>query len=161
MIITLRPPDAAGPLRIGATGQDTVGTLRQLGVPLVLCRAAGSRPGWGIHRPSGLFIGVYFDAHDRVEAIEFGRPGNNTDDTVTYHGLDVFTTPAADPVTQLRRQVTVQKEEDGHAFTTPDLLLAFWRPTTPETPDDEDGRFFESVLLAQPGYYDQAADEHR
>ena len=93
MIITLIPPDVAGPLRIGATGQDALDTLRQLGVPLVLCRAADSRPGWGVHRPSGLFIGVYFDTHDRVEAIEFGR-------------------------------------------------------------------YFESVLLARPGYYDQAVDEH-
>ena len=135
-------------------------TLRQLDVPQVLCRASGSRPGWGIHRPSGLFIGVYFNAHDHVEAIEFGRPGDSTADAVTYNELDVFTTPAADLITQLRQHTTVREEEDGHAFIAPDLLLAFWRPTTPETPDD-DGRFFERVLLARPGYYDQAADEHR
>jgi hypothetical protein len=155
MIIVLRPPDTVGPLRIGATGQDTVNTLREIGVPLVLCRVGGSRPGWGVDRPSGLFIGAYFDADDCVEAIEVGRPGANTDDTVTYHGLDVFTTPAADLVTQLRRHTTIHEEEDGHAFTAPDLLMAFWRPIEPETPDDEDGRFFESVLIAQPGYYDQ------
>ncbi|MEV0129787.1 hypothetical protein AB0H83_15180 [Dactylosporangium sp. NPDC050688] len=154
MIIVLRPPDLAGPLRIGATGQDTVDTLRQLGTPLVLCRATGSRPGWGVDRPSGLFIGVYFDAHDRVEAIELGRPGDNTGDAVTYNELDVFTTPAADLVTQLRRRTTVHEEHDGHVFTAPDLLLTFRRPTTLETPDDEDGRFFASVLLARPGYHD-------
>lgn len=161
MIIELRPPDAAGPLRLGVTGQTTVDILRQLGVPLVLCKATGGRPGWGVHRPSGLFIGVYFDAHHRVEAIEFGRPGDSTADVVTYRDLDLFTTPAADLVTQLRQHTNVREEEDGHAFTAPDLLLAFRRPTTPETPDDKDGRFFESVLLAQPGYYDQTADEHR
>lgn len=154
MIIMLRPPDVAGPLRIGATGQDTVETLRQLGVPLVVCRTVGSGPGWGVERPSGLFIGVYFDAHDHVEAIEFGRPGNNTDDAVTYNQLDVFTTPAADLVTQLRRSTTVDEDETGHAFNAPDLLLAFWRATVPETLDDEDGRFFDSVLLAPLGYYD-------
>jgi hypothetical protein len=162
MIITLIPPDVAGPLRIGATGQDAVDTLRQLGVPLVLCRTADSRPGWGVHRPSGLFIGVYFDTHDHVEAIEFGRPRDNTGDAVTYNELDVFATPAVDLVMQLRHHTIVHEEEDGHAFTAPDLLLALWRPTTPETPDDdEDGRYFESVMLARPGYYDQAADEHR
>jgi hypothetical protein len=31
--------------------------------------------------------------------------------------------------------------------------MAFWRPTVPESPDDPDGRFFESVLIAAPGYY--------
>lgn len=161
MIIALRPPDAAGPLRLGATGQAAVDTLQHLGVPLVLCRDTSSRPGWAVHRPSGLFIGVYFDAHDHVEAIEFGRPGDSTADAVTYNELDVFTTPAADLITQLRQHTTVREEENGHAFTASDLLLAFWRPTTPETSDDEDSRFFESVLLAQPGYYDQAADENR
>lgn len=159
MIIVLSPPDAAGPLRIGATRQDTVDTLRQLGDPQVFHRTPDSHPAWAVHRPSGLFISACLDADDRVEAIEFGRPADNTDDAVTYNGLDMFTTPTADLVTQLRRYTTVHEEEDGHAFTAPDLLLAFWRPTTPETPDDEDGRFFESVLLARPGYYDQPTGE--
>jgi hypothetical protein len=116
MIVILRPPDAAGPLHIGATGQDAVDTLRQLGVPLVLCRAAGSRPGWGVHRPSGLFIGVYLDAHDHVEAIEFGRPGDHTDDTVTYNEFDVFATPAAGLVTKLRHHTSSTKRRtDTHS----------------------------------------------
>src|SRR4051794_10463032 len=110
MIIALRPPDAAGPLRIGATGQHTVDTLRQLDVPLVLCRATGSHPpGWGVHRPSGLFISVYFNAHDHVEAIEFGRPHDSTADAVTYNELDVFTTPAADLITHLQQHTTVRE----------------------------------------------------
>lgn len=154
MIITLHPADTAGPLRIGETEPDTVDILRRLGDPQVVRRTPDSRPAWAIHRPSGLFINTYFDAHDRVEAIEFGRPGSD-DDAVTYLGLDVFTTPVPELITRLRRHTTVLEEEDGHSFTTPDLLLAFWRPTTPETPDDQDGRFFESVLLARPGYYDQ------
>jgi hypothetical protein len=73
----------------------------------------------------------------------------------------VFTTPAADLVAELRRRTTVREEEDGHSFTAPELLLAFWRPTTPETPDDEDGRFFESVLLARPGYDDDPPRDRR
>jgi hypothetical protein len=157
VIIVLRPPDAAGPLRIGATGQDTVDTLRQLGDPQVLCRTPDSRPAWAVHRPSGLFISAYFDADDRVEAIEFGR--GDADDAVTYNGLDVFTTPATDFITQLRRHTTVYEEEDGHSFTAPELLLAFWRSTTPETPDDTDGRYFEGVLLARPGYNDHQDEE--
>lgn len=80
-------------------------------------------------------------------------------DAVTYDGLDVFTTPAAQLVSQLRRHTTILAEEDAHAFTAPDLLLSFWRSTTPESPDDDEGRFFESVLLARPGYYDQP-DKH-
>ena len=73
-------------------------TLKQLGTPQALCRTAESRPAWGVHRPSGLFIVTYFDTDDRLEAIEFGRP-DGKDDAITYNGLDVFTTPAADLVT--------------------------------------------------------------
>jgi hypothetical protein len=49
----------------------------------------------------------------------------------------------------------VEVEEDGHAFTAPSLLLSLWRPATPQAPDDQEGRFFESALIARPGYYDQ------
>jgi hypothetical protein len=85
MIFELHPPQAAGPLRIGAAGHDTVEILTQLGPPQVFCRTPESRPAWGVHRPSGLFIVAYFDADDRLEAIEFGRPAGK-DDTITHDG---------------------------------------------------------------------------
>jgi hypothetical protein len=151
VIFELRPPRGAGPLRVGAAGHDTVEILKQLGVPQVLCRTSGSGPAWGVHRQSGLFICTYFDADDCLEAIEFGRP-DSKDDAVTYDGHDVFTTPAADIVAQLRQVTTVHEEENGHAFTAPCLLLSLWRPVTPDSPDDQEGRFFESVLVARPGY---------
>ena len=158
MIFELHPPQAAGPLHIGAAGHDTFEILKQLGVPVVLCRAAGSGPAWGVHRPSGLFIAAFFDADNRLEAIEFGRP-DSTDDTVTYDTLDVFTTPAADLITRLRQRTTVhqEQEEDAYALTAPSLLLSLWRQVTPRAPEDQEGPFFESVLIARPGYYDQPA----
>jgi hypothetical protein len=36
-------------------------------------------------------------------------------------------------------------------FLTGDLA-GLWRPVTPQAPDDQEGRFFESVLIARPGY---------
>ena len=47
MIFELHPPEAAGPLLIGATGNHTVEVLRQFGDPQVLCTTPGSRPAWG------------------------------------------------------------------------------------------------------------------
>jgi hypothetical protein len=120
-----------------------VDTLRQLGDPRTFCRTAGSKPAWAVHRPSGLSIVTYF---------ELGRP-QRTNDTVIYEGLDVFTTPAAGVITQLRQHSTVHEEEAGHSFTAPSLLLALWRPVTPQSPDDQEARFFNSVLIAQPDYY--------
>jgi hypothetical protein len=155
MIFDLHPPLSAGPLGIGTTGNDTVEILKQLGTPLVLCRTRGMPPGWGVHRSSGLFISTLFDADNHLEAIEFGRP-DGQDDTVAYDGLDVFTTPAADLITQLRQRATVhqEQEEDGHSFIAPSLLLSLWRSGAPEGPDDREDRFFDSVLIARPGYYD-------
>lgn len=157
MIFELNPPQGAGPLRIGATVYDTTELLKQLGTLAILCGIKGRRPGWGVHRPSGLFISALFDADDRVEAIQFGRPDGNVD-AITYDGLDVFTTPAADLVAQLRQRtiIHVEAEEDGCSFTAPSLLLSLWL-VTPESPHDQEGRFFGSVLIARPGYYDQAS----
>lgn len=157
MIFELHPPRSTGPLRIGATGHDTVEILKQLGTPLVLCRTRGRRPGWGVDRPSGLFISTLFDADDRLEAIEFGRPDGNGD-AVVYDGIDVFTTPAASLISRLRQRTTVrqEQEEDGHAFTAPSLLLSLWRPVTPQSPQDQEGQFFESVLIARPSVSIQA-----
>jgi len=44
-------------------------------------------------------------------------------------------------------------DEPGYSFTAPSLLMALWRPTIPEAPGDPDGRYFEGVLIAPPGYY--------
>ena len=70
-------------------------------------------------------------------------------------GLSVFVSfDAADAVVEaLREHTTIQVEEDGHSFTAPDLLLALWRSVVPEDDDDPEGRHFESVLVARPGYY--------
>jgi len=66
MNLELHRPQAAGPLRIGATGHDTVEARKQFGGPRVLCRTPGSRPAWAVHCASGMFVGVYFDPDDRL-----------------------------------------------------------------------------------------------
>jgi hypothetical protein len=40
----------------------------------------------------------------------------------------------------------------GTSVTAPRLLLAWWRSVVPES-DDEDGWYFESVLVARPGFH--------
>lgn len=75
---------------------------------------------------------------------------------MTYDGLNIFQTPAAELVDALALKTEVLEEENGHSFTAPNLLIALWRPTLPEGPDDDDGKYFEAVLIAKPGYYDPA-----
>ncbi|MEU5262122.1 hypothetical protein [Amycolatopsis sp. NPDC021455] len=157
LVIRLRPPGAAGPLRIGATGEETLETLRRLGEPVVLCGFRGGRPGWGVERPSGMSIDCHFDESGRVEAIRLGSPDET--DAVIYEGLDLFRTPADEVVAALRARTAVTEEENGHTYRAPGLRLALWRPVTPDEPgedgEDWDGRFFATVLLARPGYGDE------
>lgn len=150
MIFDLDPPRAAGPLRIGATGHDTVEILKQLGTLTFLCRTAGSPPAWGVDRPSGLFIGAYFDVDDHLEAIQFGRP-DSTDDTVIYNGINVFELPAGELLGILRARTSIieVEEEDGSSFLAPDLHLTLWQPPVPTGPDDIDNRFIMSILLSK------------
>jgi hypothetical protein len=150
MIFELRPPEAAGPLLICATGSHTMAVLNQLGDPHVPCRTPGSRPAWGVHRQSGLFIGTFFDGGDRVEAIQLGRP-TSSQDTVSYDSINVFALPAGDLLDILRARTNIVEveEEDGSSFLAPDLHLNLWRPPVPARPDDIDNRFIMSIRLTK------------
>ncbi|WP_431933842.1 hypothetical protein [Nonomuraea jabiensis] len=154
MLFELAPPFGAGPIRIGMSHADAHAALEALGTPEVY----GS--GWVVHRPSsGASVFAYFDKHQVVEAIEIYTPVAGTDewDRVLWEELDVFATPAEELVAQFRQRTTVIEEQNGHSYTLPKLLLAFWRSIKPEAEDDPGGRQFESVLIARPGYYDGPA----
>ncbi|MFJ5273877.1 hypothetical protein [Streptomyces sp. NPDC088358] len=74
---------------------------------------------------------------DMLEAIELGRPSTPTD-RVSFQGVDVFGPPAR--------------------FIAQDRPLSFWRPfAADDEPEEEQGYYFSSVLVAQPGYYDTPA----
>ncbi|CAN7592437.1 hypothetical protein LJR027_004187 [Terrabacter sp. LjRoot27] len=95
---------------------------------------------------------VYFDEADVVNAVELGRADNG--EIVAFDDIDVFGTPAEDVVEQLRRKTPVEVTDGGRSVTAAGLLLALWRPAVPESAEDDEGRHFESVLVARPGYYD-------
>ena len=152
LVIDLRPPDTAGPLRIGADRTETVTALRELGTPRLVTRALGRRPAWAVERPSGLVVRAHSDRAGLLNAIEFGRP-TGTEDVVRYRGMDVFATPAEEFIAMLRQQTSVVEEDHGYAYVAPELLLSCWRAATPKNGDDTDGRHFDSVLIARPGYY--------
>jgi hypothetical protein len=152
LVIDLRPPDAAGPLRIGSDRTDMVAALREFGEPRLVTRAPGRPPSWAVDRPSGLTIRCHLDRLGHLHAVEFGRPTDNAD-SVRYQGLDVFGLAAEEFVAALRRHTAVIEENHGYAYVAPDLLLSCWRACTPKKPDDIDGRHFDSVLVARPGFY--------
>lgn len=153
MDVELRPPTGVVGILIGSTRADAHDQCSRLGSPADFRRGGEESPSLTVRRSSGLSLFVYFDTDDLVNAIEVGRPDGN-EDAVLYKGLDVFNTSAEDLIERLTGDHVVEVEEQGRAVTVPDLLLALWRPVLPEGPDDPEGRYFESVLLAKPGYYD-------
>jgi hypothetical protein len=64
---------------------------------------------------------------------------------VLVQGISEYASIEADP-------------DDPASFIAGDLLLSFWRPfAADDEPEEEQGYYFSSALLARPGYYDTPA----
>ncbi|AZP22778.1 hypothetical protein EJC51_46100 [Streptomyces aquilus] len=155
MDFDLAPPNGVGPLRIGMDRQSAnaaLDSLRDLSAV-----SASDRPGQHVFRPSGLMISIHC-TRDMLEAIELGRPSAPTD-RVIFRDLDVFAIPARELVQRMGEYTSIEEDPDDPAsFVASDLLLSFWRPfAADDAPEEEQGYYFSSVLLAQPGYYDTPA----
>jgi hypothetical protein len=100
----------------------------------------------------GAALQVAYDREDRVEYIELNGPG---DIDAVFHGRSLLFLPADEVLGWMSRFAQYDRDnpELGYAYVYPDLDLSIWRPTLPESPDDEDGRFFRSIGIARAGYY--------
>ncbi len=90
---------------------------------------------------------------NQVNAIEVWRPHER--DVVRYRDIDIFGLPALEVVKRLERYVDLTSNEDDDGFTARESYLALWRPfEADDDPDETQGHFFQSVLVARPGYDD-------
>ncbi|MFF8973642.1 hypothetical protein [Streptomyces sp. NPDC014995] len=152
MHFQLAPPIGVGPLQIGMSRQAANSALDSLREPTAI--SPSDQAGQHIFRPSGLMISIGC-ARDQLESVELGRPSEPSD-VVFFRGIDLFGLPAREVVTRMSEVTAIAADdEDPASFVAPDLLLSFWRPFDGDNePDDEQGYYFTSVLLARPGYYD-------
>jgi hypothetical protein len=75
---------------------------------------------------------------------------------VTFRGIDVFTTPALELLSQIEAMGhEIIRHEPLHPVV-PKLSLGFTRDAGHEVPLDTDGQplYFQAVLVAPEGYYD-------
>ncbi|MFC7302765.1 hypothetical protein ACFQVC_00865 [Streptomyces monticola] len=149
-MIEVVPPDRLGPVAIGMSVDDAEAALRAHGAVSVGERD-GQRPGVAYY-PSGLSVHVHTGTGGVVNAVEAFRPIQP--DTVSFRDIDLFATPAHEVENGLRAFTEVEIEERGCTLIAPDLLLSLWRPYVADSPQDRDGYYFESALVAEPGYYD-------
>jgi len=147
----LDPPRAAGPIVLGMHADIASATLRTL--EGYLEREPGIRPNpCFAHYACGLSISICPGPGGLVEAVEIYRP--ERDVTVLFGDVPVFDLPADEVIRRIGSITTIEVQDEGLTVIAPALLLAFGRSTLPEDPEDSDGKYFESVLVAAPGYYD-------
>ncbi|MGN5632812.1 hypothetical protein [Streptomyces sp. AC154] len=131
MDFDLAPPTGVGPLRIGMTRHAADMALDSLRDPAAV--SASDRPGQHVFRPSGLMISIHC-VREALEAVELARPSVQTD-RVLFQDVDVFALPAREVVRRVGGLASIGEDPD-------------------DDPEEEQGYFFSSVLVAQPGYYD-------
>ena len=102
---------------------------------------------------------LHFEDGKSLTAVEVWRPWDeNADVRVLYDGIDVFRTPALELLDILRsRGITIESDPAELHFAAPDVVLGFTRDAGHEVPLDTDDEplYFESILVAGPGYYDE------
>lgn len=143
------PPRGVGPVEIGMSTADALALLRAL--PGYLDAESADL---SMEYESGVTIALETDRGGSVKSIEVYAPGPDSGWRLLLGAVSLFDQPAEAVLAQLAATTSVDVREGGRHVVAPDLLLALWRPTLPQSDDDEDGRYFESVLLARPGYYD-------
>ena len=155
MELVIDPPRGIGPVRLGMTPGEARAALETLG-PLTPT-AYGEL---AVHLPSGLGLSVGFGVgptRDRVNAIEVWRPHER--DVVRYRDVDVFGLPALEVVARLGREIDLEPNEEDDGFTARELYFALWRPfAADDDPDETQGYFFQSAVVARPGYDDTPAE---
>ncbi|WP_460068207.1 hypothetical protein [Streptomyces sp. YKOK-I1] len=138
-----------GDLVIGMPIEDAERILRE--IPEFVPAAPGEVRNKGFaHYDSGLSISLDFDSRGVVRAIELFKP--EEDVQVIFRELSLFEEPADVVISRLSEMVRIEIEGEGLNVVAPDVFIGLWRSVTPEDSGGEEGRYFESVLIAAPGY---------
>lgn len=135
----LQPLEGAGNIKLGASKSDVHAIL---GEPISV---RGKKEFYFSNS-----VQISYSSEGSVEFIEFA-----SDISVTWNGLDVFSTPVDELVELVSKfsSPAAKDFEPGYTFTFPESEVGFWRPTQPDEYDPEEGKYFESVGLGRKGYY--------
>ncbi len=155
MQLLLNPPGSAGPITLGMPFDEAANLLRQVDGYRQPQPGKWVNTGY-FHYESGLTLSIGQDRAGLVDVMEVWRPSEGV--VVMFQDISLFELPADEVARRLATVARVEIEDNGSAVVAPDLLLALWRPGIPDDPEDFEGMFFQSALVAAPGYYDRPAD---
>jgi hypothetical protein len=100
---------------------------------------------------NGMIVSVDTGAGGLVAAIEVQRPLVPSPDVLD--DFDVFAVPADELIRHYSSVGEVESEERGRTIILPDRLVTFGRRDIPRPENNNSGYYFDSVLVARPGYY--------
>ena len=145
-----------GPLRIGMSILEAERLLYGIEGAIAAVSGARRNPGF-VHFESEMSIQIAPDRLGMLRSVEIYRPLRGVQ--VLYGRISVFDTPADELTAMLSERVRLEIEDDGLRVVAPDLLIAFRRDMLEVGMDGVQGRYFDSMLVANPGYYDEYVRE--
>ncbi|GGQ44302.1 hypothetical protein [Couchioplanes azureus] len=148
--VKLDPPRGAAGVEIGMTMEAAEQVLASLPGYVGPGRAKGSRG--TAHFSTGMTIQAHGDDAGRVEAVEIYRP-TEPGVRVLYGDISIFEEPAEIVEGRLAGRLPLQVIDDGLTVVAPETFMALGKSTSVYGDDSESG-FFESVVVARPGYYE-------
>lgn len=118
------------------------------------------KPEWYFYK--GVDFSLYYGDKDFVEYIEIANPKNQSKSivlTIDNFRIDIFNTPASSLIDSIEKSTAEKHDIDcsevPYSFVFLKYELSLWRPTIPENPDDEDGKYFESLGIGVKGYFSE------
>ena len=97
---------------------------------------------------------VFYAENDTVEFIELLRDSGFS---AVARGINIFETTAKESL-RLIAQYSDYNQDDlevGYSYVFSDIELSLWRPSIPESDDEEEGKYFSTVGIGVRGYYSE------
>jgi hypothetical protein len=152
MDLIVEPPVSVGPLAIDMPILDAERLLYTIEGAVVPTPGGYRNPGF-VHFESEMSIQVEPDRGGRLRSVQIYRPSSGV--RVLYGQVSLFETPADELIRILAADVRLEIEDDGLFVVAPELFMSFVRDMLDDGSVDARGRYFESVLVAKPGYGDR------
>lgn len=152
----IAPGERIGPFTLGLTEDQLAVTCRSIAGYRV--HVPGRTSPRGSHAYDfGMFVKARFNGQGLVQAVQVSGSGAFISYNANYAGINLLATPAAEVIALLSVVDELRGDEFRFRIIAPRLGLALTRPTVPEDDEDEDGKYFTSVLAAYPGSVDVTA----
>jgi hypothetical protein len=137
----IQPGIGVGPVKLGMTRQEVHDAL--------------GKPDWSRDEREG-FLGGFFVDFDQSGRVEFIELAKSKQFKALFEHKCLHEVPADDAILFVSKfdKFDETNRELGHTYIFLKLQMSLWRGTMPEDEDDSDGRFFEAIGIAIPGYFE-------